>query len=52
MTFASVANKLVWFAVSTHFEQVAQVWQRDRAKLALFSINVQLYSHKSTSHRL
>jgi len=24
--------------------QVAQLWQRDRAMLALFSINVQLYS--------
>jgi len=25
-------------------QQVAQLWQRDRAKHALFSINVQLYS--------
>jgi len=30
-------------------KHVAQLWQRDRAKLASFSINVQLYSqnHKS-----
>jgi len=29
---------------STPKEQVAQLWQRDRAMLASFSINVQLYS--------
>jgi len=25
--------------------QVAQLWQRDRAKLDIFSINIQRYSH-------
>ena len=30
-------------------KQVAQLWQRDRAKLALFSINVQLYSQNHIS---
>jgi len=27
-------------------QQVAQLWQRDRAKLDTFSINIQLYSQK------
>jgi len=27
-------------------KQVVQLWQRDRAKLDTFSINVQRYSHK------
>jgi len=30
--------------VHTDIEQVAQLWQRDRAKLDTFSINVQRYS--------
>jgi len=28
----------------TVFKQVAQLWQRDRAKLDTFAINVQVYS--------
>jgi len=32
--------------------QVAQLWQRDRAKLDTFSINVQRYSQKHAQNRL
>jgi len=34
--------------IQKHLEQVAQLWQRDRAKLGAFSINVQRYlqNHK------
>jgi len=32
--------------VTHHVKQVAQLWQRDRAKLDTFSINVQRYSQK------
>jgi len=31
-------------ALTAHRKQVAQLWQRDRVKLDMFSINVQLYS--------
>jgi len=31
-------------------EQVAQLWQRDRAKLDTFSINVQRYSQNQTQN--
>jgi len=34
----------------THTKQVAQLWQRDRAKLDTFSINVQCYSQNRAQH--